>query len=60
MIPYTAPMTARRIPVMSMHKQNKFADEVVNGELDNVLEYGKPIPDALADAQALLVHRANR
>jgi len=51
---------ARRIPVMSLHKQNKFADEVVNGELDNVLEYGKPIPEALADAQALLVHRANR
>ena len=38
----------------------KFADEVVNAELDNVLEYGKPIERALADAQALLVHRANR
>jgi multiple sugar transport system substrate-binding protein len=25
-----------------------------------VLEYGKPIPKALQDAQALLVHRANR
>lgn len=51
---------ARRIPVMRMHKQHKFAEEVVNAELDNVLEYGKPIPQALADAQALLVHRANR
>jgi len=51
---------ARSIPITQMHKQNKFADEVVNGELDNVLEYGKPIPEALADAQALLVHRANR
>lgn len=51
---------ARRIPVVRMHKQHKFADEVVNAELDNVLEYGKPISQALADAQALLVHRANR
>lgn len=51
---------ARRIPVMPVHKQQKFADEVVNAELDNVLEYGKPIEQALADAQALLVHRANR
>lgn len=51
---------ARRIPVVKMHKQHKFADEVINAELDNVLEYGKAIPKALADAQALLVHRANR
>lgn len=51
---------ARRIPVVRMHKQQKFADEVINAELDNVLEYGKPIPKALEDAQALLLHRANR
>ena len=51
---------AQRIPAVRMHKQHKFADEVINAELDNVLEYGKPIPLALADAQALLAHRANR
>ncbi|MBW8844780.1 MAG: extracellular solute-binding protein [Burkholderiales bacterium] len=51
---------AQRIPAVRMHKQHKFADEVINAELDNVLEYGKPIEQALADAQALLVHRANR
>ena len=51
---------ARRIPARPLHRQNKFAEEVVNGELDNVLIYGKPIPQALADAQALLVHRATR
>jgi multiple sugar transport system substrate-binding protein len=51
---------ARRIPAVRPHKQYKFADEVVNAELDNVLEYGKSIPQALADAQALLVHRAHR
>jgi multiple sugar transport system substrate-binding protein len=52
--------SARRISAVSLHKQNKFADEVVNAELDNVLEYGKSIPQALADAQSLLVHRATR
>jgi multiple sugar transport system substrate-binding protein len=51
---------ARRIPVVKMHRQHKFADEVINAELDNVLEYGKPILQALEDAQALLLHRANR
>lgn len=51
---------ARRIPAVKVHKQQKFADEVVNAELDNVLEYGKPVAQALEDAQALLVHRANR
>ena len=51
---------ARRIPAVKLHKQQKFADEVVNAELDNVLEYGKSIPKALGDAQALLIHRANR
>lgn len=51
---------ARRIPAVKAHRQHRFADEVVNAELDNVLEYGKAIAKALEDAQALLVHRANR
>ncbi|MDT9001561.1 extracellular solute-binding protein [Paucibacter sp. APW11] len=51
---------ARRIPARPLHRQNKFAEEVVNGELDNVLIYGKAIPEALGDAQALLLHRATR
>lgn len=51
---------ARRIPARPLHRQNKFAEEVVNAELDNVLVYGKPIAQALADAQALLLHRATR
>ena len=52
--------SARRISAVTLHKQNKFAEEVVNAELDNVMEYGKSIPKALADAQALLLHRAKR
>lgn len=51
---------ARRIPARPLHRQNKFAEEVIDAELDNVLIYGKPIPKALADAQALLLHRATR
>jgi multiple sugar transport system substrate-binding protein len=51
---------ARRIPPRPLHRQNKFAEEVIDAELDNVLIYGKSIPRALADAQALLLHRASR
>lgn len=51
---------ARRIPARPLHRQHKFAEEVINSELDNVLIYGKAIPQALADAQALLLHRATR
>lgn len=51
---------ARRIVVPPVHKQNTFADEVVNTELDNVIARGKPIPQALADAQRLLEKRARR
>ncbi|MDE2369129.1 MAG: extracellular solute-binding protein [Burkholderiales bacterium] len=51
---------ARRITARRVHKQDNFADEVVSTELDNVLERGKHIEQALADAQRLLEHRAHR
>ena len=51
---------ARRIGATPVHKQNGFADEVVGTELDNVLERGKDIRTALADAQRLLERRAHR
>ena len=51
---------ARRIGATPVHKQNGFADEVVGTELDNVLERGKDIRTALADAQRLLERRARR
>lgn len=51
---------ARHIVATRVHKQNGFADEVVGTELDNVLNRDKPIPQALADAQALLERRARR
>ena len=45
---------------MSVHKQDAFADEVINTELDKVLDRGKDITEALADAQRLLQRRALR
>ncbi len=51
---------ARRIQAAPVHKQSNFADEVVGTELDNVLDRGKDIQQALADAQRLLERRAHR
>jgi multiple sugar transport system substrate-binding protein len=51
---------ARRITATPAHKQNFFADEVVNTELDNVLDRGKDIAQALADTERLLARRAHR
>ena len=51
---------ASRISATEVHKQNNFADEVVSTELDNVLDRGKNIAQALADAQRLLERRAHR
>jgi multiple sugar transport system substrate-binding protein len=51
---------ARRITATQVHKQNNFADEVIGTELDNVLDHGKDIGRALADAERLLSRRAHR
>jgi multiple sugar transport system substrate-binding protein len=51
---------AGKIKAQPLHKQNFFADEVINTELDNVLDRGKTIRAALADAQRLLERRAKR
>jgi multiple sugar transport system substrate-binding protein len=51
---------ASHITAISVHKQDSFADEVIDTELDKVLDRGKDIPTALADAQRLLQQRAFR
>jgi hypothetical protein len=51
---------AKRIVAMPVHKQSTFADEVITTELDHVLDRGKPIPKALADAERLIARRAFR
>ena len=51
---------ASRIAAVDVHKQDAFADEVINTELDKVLDRGKDITLALSDAQRLLQQRAHR
>jgi multiple sugar transport system substrate-binding protein len=43
-----------------VHKQDAFAREVIDTELDKVLDRDKDIATALADAQRLLLQRARR
>jgi len=51
---------ASRISAVAVHKQDAFAEEVINTELDKVLDQGKDIKTALADAHRLLERRATR
>jgi len=51
---------ARQIKPFGVHRQDGFADEVVNTELDKVLDRGKDITLALVDAQRILEKRALR
>lgn len=51
---------ALKITALPVHKQNKFAEEVVQTELDKVLRGQKTIKAALADARLLLERRAKR
>jgi multiple sugar transport system substrate-binding protein len=48
------------IQPIGVNKLDNIADEVVNTELDKVLNHGKDIRAALADAKALLDKRAHR
>jgi multiple sugar transport system substrate-binding protein len=43
-----------------VHKQSNFAEDAVNAELDQVLDDGKDVRQALADAARLLETRARR
>lgn len=51
---------ALKINAINVHKLDPIADEIINTELDKVLDQGKSIPTALADAKALLERRARR
>lgn len=52
--------SASHIKAVAVHKQDAFADEVINTELDKVLDKGKDIKQALLDAATLLEKRALR
>ncbi|ALV07275.1 ABC transporter substrate-binding protein [Roseateles depolymerans] len=51
---------AHHIRAVPVHKQDAFAREVIDTELDKVLDRDKDIATALADAQRLLQLRARR
>jgi multiple sugar transport system substrate-binding protein len=51
---------ARHITATAVHKQSNFAEDAVNAELDDVLDDGKDIRQALADVARLLELRAKR
>jgi multiple sugar transport system substrate-binding protein len=50
----------RHIQAVTVHKQDAFASEVIDTELDKVLDHAKPVATALADAARLLEKRALR
>jgi len=50
----------RHIQAVAVHKQDAFAGEVIDTELDKVLDHGKDVAVALADAARLLAKRAKR
>jgi len=51
---------ASHASAVDVHKQDAFAGEVIDTELDKVLDHGKDIATALADAERLLAKRARR
>jgi multiple sugar transport system substrate-binding protein len=53
-------VAARKATAVDVHKQDSFASEVIDTELDKVLDRGKDIVTALADAERLLAKRATR
>lgn len=67
-LPFLGGQVARRdwrdaaghIRAFPVHKQDAFAREVIDTELDKVLDRDKDIATALADAQRLLQQRARR
>ena len=52
--------TVPKIPALDVAKHDPVAEEVIATELDKVLENGKDIKTALADAKALIELRARR
>jgi multiple sugar transport system substrate-binding protein len=67
-LPFLGGQTARlmwrqatqHIQAVTVHKQDAFAAEVIDTELDKVLDHAKPIATALADAARVLEKRAHR
>jgi multiple sugar transport system substrate-binding protein len=52
--------TAAKIPALKVHKLDSVADEIMNAELTKVLDEGKDIKTALADAQKQVERRMRK
>jgi multiple sugar transport system substrate-binding protein len=53
-------VSAQKIPATAVHRQDPVAQEIVNAELENVLEKGKDIKQALVDAKSQIEKRVRR
>lgn len=51
---------ASKVSPINVHKLDTVAEEIVNAEMDAVLDKGKPVAAALANAKALLTQRTGR
>lgn len=51
---------ANKITAVDVHKLDPIAEEIINTEMDKVLDQGKDVKTALADAKALLERRVSR
>jgi multiple sugar transport system substrate-binding protein len=51
---------AQKVNAVNVHKLDPIAEEIINTELDKVLDQGKDVRTALADAKALLERRVKR
>ncbi|GAA5786820.1 sugar ABC transporter substrate-binding protein [Chitiniphilus shinanonensis] len=51
---------AAEMPALTVHRLDPVAEEIVNAELDRVLDDGKDIATALADARRLIERRVRR
>lgn len=51
---------SRKINAVDVHKLDPIAEEIINTEMDKVLDQGKDVRTALADAKALLERRVKR
>lgn len=51
---------ADKITAVDVHKLDPIAEEIINTEMDKVLDQGKDVKTALADAKALLERRVAR
>jgi multiple sugar transport system substrate-binding protein len=51
---------ARNVPAIPVNKFDAMATDVIRAEYDDVINRGKDIPTALAEARVLIEHRARR